>query len=68
MSKHTFVSSTLTGDPAGRPEKSGEEVFLVRALRVPEEVDVEVGPMYLCRFDDGSTVQAFGDELFPMPN
>jgi hypothetical protein len=31
------------------------------------EVDVEVGPMYALRFDDGTEINAFADELTEVP-
>ena len=44
--------------------KSGQEVEVIRPLTVAEcDVD-DVGMMYKVRFDDGTEIDAFADELF----
>lgn len=55
-------SASTVGDP-GYPERSGQEVQIVRPLTV-EEADLdEVGPMFRIRFRDGVETSAFEDAL-----
>lgn len=62
---HAYVfSSTASREGApGYTERSGESVVVVRQLKVPEEADYEVGPMYAVTFADGVEAQVFEDEL-----
>jgi hypothetical protein len=42
---------------------NGQTVDVLRPLRVPEEADAEVGPMFLVRFPEGNEEHAYVDEL-----
>ena len=59
--RETFHNSLGTSDVK---EHDGSRFTIVRNLRVGTEVDEEVAPMYLVRFEDGKTTGAFPDEIF----
>ena len=44
-----------------------QQVTVLRKLRVPEECDAEVSPMYRVRFSDGLEYDVCDDELMPSP-
>jgi len=47
-------------------QRNGEPVHVVRAIRrADEDHDREVLPMYVVRFHDGTTAEAWRDELRP---
>lgn len=50
---------TVTASP-----RNGQRFTILRNLRVGTEVDEEVAPMYLIRFEDGGTASAYPDEIF----
>lgn len=43
--------------------RDNKQVIVVRQLQVPNEADIEIGRMYVIRFDDGFIADAFTDEL-----
>lgn len=63
-------SSSIVGAP-GYPERSGQQVTVLRPLRLGDDpsadADMEVGPMFRVRFTDGAEADAYDDELSPPP-
>jgi len=56
---HTQTDSTLV-------HRNGEPVTVVRAIRHADNAhDLEVLPMYIVRFEDGTQIEAWCDELQP---
>lgn len=61
--KKTFKSTQQDPGFPGYPERSGQEVQILRCL-TDDEIDIgEVGPMYRIRFSDGLETDVFEDEL-----
>lgn len=58
-----FVSSGSSDGFPVETAHSGQIATVVRPIRVPDEADEEVGPMYVIRFTDGVEIDAFSDEL-----
>ena len=44
-------------------DRDGQAITVVRPVRVPEEADEEVGPMFVVAFDDGSETDVYLDEI-----
>lgn len=64
------VLFTSTGSADGFPVEhahSRQGARIVRPLTADEADLHETGPMYVIRFDDGVEVDAFADELEPVP-
>lgn len=48
--------------------RNGQRCTIVRDLIVGVEVDEECAPMHRIRFEDGSDIDAYPDELSPAPS
>lgn len=63
MTTKIFQSSSMTKGHPGYPERSGQDVTVLRPLGEDEYYGVEVEAMYRIRFADGVETDAFESEL-----
>jgi hypothetical protein len=68
-----FHARTDPGDP-GSPDRNGCQIVVVRPITLVTEgpmgdgeADMDLGPMFRVRFDDGAETDAHADELTPAP-
>jgi hypothetical protein len=62
----TYFKPSAKTTTDGKPLIEGP-CEVIRPLRVPDEADADVGPMYLIRMSNGVETGAFDDELTEKP-